>query len=123
MANGKFKDPNTSATWVLSLQCLEDGQRWFGDQINPRDYKHHTLGLCGEVGEFANLIKKIDRGSLDVKSATVRHDLAMELTDVYVYLLNLAGIFGIDLEKSYLQVRAANEERFMKQRREREARG
>jgi NTP pyrophosphatase (non-canonical NTP hydrolase) len=77
---------------------------------------------CGEAGEFANLVKKIERGSLRLGDASVRLKLAMELTDTFVYMLNLAGLLGIDLEKSYHLVRGENEKRFMKERAEREAR-
>jgi NTP pyrophosphatase (non-canonical NTP hydrolase) len=79
--------------------------------------------MAGEVGEFANLVKKIERGSLRMGDAKVRLALSMELTDVFVYLLNLAGLVGVDLEKSYNYVRGENEKRFMAERAEREARG
>jgi NTP pyrophosphatase (non-canonical NTP hydrolase) len=80
------------------------------------------LALAGEVGELANIIKKVERGSLSFSDAKVRHHIAMELTDVYVYLLCLAGILQIDLEKAYDVVRMNNEHRFMEERRAREAR-
>lgn len=96
--------------------------RWFGD-VNGHvalSITHHTLALCGEVGELANIIKKVERGSLDFNDAKVRHHIAQEMTDVYVYLLNLAGLLKIDLEKAYTLVRANNEQRFMEERRIRE---
>jgi NTP pyrophosphatase (non-canonical NTP hydrolase) len=70
------------------------------------------LGLTGEVGELANLIKKADRGSIDLNEAVWRHKAIMELTDVYIYVLNLAALLGVDLDKSYEQKRAENERRF-----------
>ena len=54
--------------------------------------------------------------SLDFASASVRTDLAMELTDVFVYTLNLAGMLGIDLAKTYEIVRTNNDKRFTAER-------
>jgi NTP pyrophosphatase (non-canonical NTP hydrolase) len=105
----------------LEEQCLEDSQRWFGDQgLTPADLKHHILALCGEVGEVANLAKKADRGSLDPHSAEFKHDLAMEVADVFTYLLNIAGLLRVDLEAAYYAKRDVNEARFTAARRERE---
>lgn len=102
-------------------QCIQDSEKWFGDSACVYSIPHHTLAMAGEVGEFANIVKKIERGSLSIHDAAVRYNLAMELTDVFVYMLNLAGLLGVDLEKSYMHVRAQNEKRFTEQRQVREA--
>jgi NTP pyrophosphatase (non-canonical NTP hydrolase) len=104
----------------LEKQCLEDSQRWFGDQAASRSLPHFALAMAGEVGEFCNIVKKVDRGSLQFGDATVRHELAMELTDVFVYMLNIAGMMQIDLAKTYELVRNQNEIRFMQERQIRE---
>lgn len=109
-----------SPTYARSLQCVEDSKRWFGDSYAHDNVPHHTLALAGEVGELANIIKKIERGSLSIKDAKVRHHIAMEMADIYVYLLNLAGLMHIDLERAYDLVRSQNETRFMEERRRRE---
>jgi NTP pyrophosphatase (non-canonical NTP hydrolase) len=51
--------------------------------------------LVGEVGELANILKKVDRGdfSLDV----VRVDMSRELADIQAYLDILASELGINL--------------------------
>lgn len=110
-----------SHTGALAKQCVEDSVRWFGDSTITHSVPHHALAMAGEVGEFCNIVKKIERGSLDFSEASVRYQLAMELTDVYVYLLNLAGLLDVDLEQSYRIVRANNDHRFLVQRKEREA--
>jgi len=51
--------------------------------------------LCGELGEAANLIKKIERGDMTLDEARV--DLADELADVLTYLDLLAHRAGINL--------------------------
>jgi NTP pyrophosphatase (non-canonical NTP hydrolase) len=118
-------DKKPSTTGMLSIQCREDSVRWFGDSGVAEGFPalmHHSLALAGEVGEFCNIVKKIDRGSLNLGDAIVRKDLAFELADVYIYTLNLAGLMGIDLEDLYKIKRAENDQRFMVQRRLREAR-
>ncbi len=104
----------------MSRQCLEDSERWFGDSHVAKSIPHHTLAMAGEVGEFANIVKKIERGSLSMSDPAVRVQLAMELTDIFTYMLNLAGLIGIDLERSYVHVRTENQRRFTKERQERD---
>lgn len=99
-----------SETFRLSQQCLADSELWF--PAKAHSLVHHTLALCGEAGELANLVKKLDRGDLDIKDASVRHKVMMETTDVYVYNLNIAGLLGLDLERSYEIVRGENMRRF-----------
>lgn len=106
----------------LARQCGEDSDRWFGD-MNAHNIAHHSLGLAGEVGEFCNIVKKIDRGSLDIRDASTRYQLMMELTDAFVYTLNLADLLHIDLGHSYAHVRGLNEKRFMEERERRTSNG
>lgn len=109
----------------IAKQCLDDSDRWFGDQPLQlrRSVAYHALAMCGEAGEFANVVKKVERGSLSIKDSQVRYQLMMELTDVFVYLMNLAGIMGIDMFKAYAHVRKLNEERFTDERSKREQNG
>lgn len=100
---------------ILVKQCLRDSERWFGlggDEVSVRQLVHHALSMCGEAGEFANIVKKIDRGSLDINTALVQHDLEEELVDTFIYLLNIAGMLKIDLLKAFMAKRDANEKRF-----------
>ncbi len=75
-----------------------------------------TNALAGEVGEVANLVKKVVRsvvyGRGDLRLDDVRQELAEEITDVFTYLLTIAGLLGLDLEKTYLQKLEKNRKRF-----------
>lgn len=51
--------------------------------------------LVGEIGEFANISKKVDRGDLTIDEA--KEDLAKEIADVQIYLDLMANNLGIDL--------------------------
>ena len=54
--------------------------------------------LVGEVGEYANLRKKFERGDIDQE--TFDREAAKELADVACYLDLLANRLGIDLGKA-----------------------
>jgi len=57
--------------------------------------------VLGELGEAANLIKKIERGDLSLEEA--RGDLGKELADVQVYLDILAFRAGVNLGDATIQ--------------------
>jgi NTP pyrophosphatase (non-canonical NTP hydrolase) len=94
----------------MGLGADADSKRWF--KKTAQDPVFMTLCLLGEGGELANIVKKIARGSLDPKDATVRYDVQMEMADVFTYLLALSVLLGVDLEKAYYHKRALNEKRF-----------
>ena len=109
----------------LVRQCREDSKRWFPETIKTHDQygdlsekllleaiKHHTLAMVGEVGEFVNLVKKIDRGDKAFTEQIMQFDLKDELTDVFIYLLNLAALLDFDLLAQYVSKRKVNESRF-----------
>ena len=54
--------------------------------------------VLGELGEAANLIKKVERGDLTLDDA--RADLAKEFADVVTYLDILAFRAGVDLGRA-----------------------
>jgi NTP pyrophosphatase (non-canonical NTP hydrolase) len=54
-----------------------------------------TLGLAGEAGEFANLVKKLTAHGHDISTET----LADELGDVLWYVAEAASACGLELEK------------------------
>lgn len=99
----------------LAKQCVSDSEEWFGDSAVVYSIPYHTLAMAGEVGEFAKLVHKIERGSLSIQDAKVRYELAMKLTNVFVDMLQLAGLLHIDLEQTYMMVRADNKKRIKRE--------
>lgn len=69
-----------------------------------------TVALTAEVGEFANLAKKVAWGDFALQDG--RPQLASELADIFIYLLKLSGQLGIDLETEFHQKMKMNDERF-----------
>lgn len=85
----------------------------WGEPIRPNnlgELEHGVVCLAGEVGEFANEVKKIVRGDVPFEGGYA--GLREELTDVFIYLMKLCNQLGIDLEKAYLEKLAVNRERF-----------
>jgi NTP pyrophosphatase (non-canonical NTP hydrolase) len=120
-AEQQYMDTHAAMVFeLLERQCIQDTEDWFGDSPVAFSLVHHSLSMCGEAGEYANLIKKIDRGSLDYGDAKVRYELMMEHADMMTYLFNLGGIMGANAYLAYKKKRAQNVERFTKQRIERE---
>lgn len=54
--------------------------------------------VCGELGEAANIIKKIERNDMTLDEA--RESLAKEFADIVTYLDILAMRAGVDLGKA-----------------------
>lgn len=93
-------------------QCHEDSKEWFPNKV--KDLGYFTVCLAGEVGEFANLIKKAMRGTHDLSDDEFFIDVAFELTDVLIYVAIIAGALNLDLEELYTIKREVNSERFGK---------
>lgn len=71
----------------------EDGSDWsLGDWCTA---------VTGELGEAANIIKKVKRGDLTLDEA--RQSLADEFADIVTYLDILANQAGIDLGKATIE--------------------
>lgn len=89
-------------------QCLCDSEAWFPMQAGEPPFL--MLCLVGEVGEAANHLKKVERGSHEYRN--IREAYCEELVDVFIYLMNLVGIAGIDLVAAYKKKRNFNVQRF-----------
>ena len=77
---------------------------------NLHELEHLVVCLIGEVGEFANELKKVVRG--DALYEERQAALAEELTDTFIYLIKIAAQTGIDLESEYLKKLEKNRRRF-----------
>lgn len=62
------------------------------------NYIYPVLGLCGEVGEVAEKIKKIIRDEQNQVTDEKRQEIAKELGDVLWYLSQLSSEFGLSLD-------------------------
>lgn len=74
------------------------------------------ISITGELGEVANIIKKVLRG--DFSLSEKKAELSEEVADIFIYLLKISYQLNIDLEQSYLSKMRKNVERFRKYERE-----
>ena len=72
--------------------------------------EYPTLGLTGEAGEVANVVKKIQRDHGGVINDDIREKLKDELGDVLWYISACADELGITLD----QIAAYNVEKLAK---------
>jgi NTP pyrophosphatase (non-canonical NTP hydrolase) len=70
----------------------DDGSDW-----SPAQW---LQAVVGELGEYANLHKKVERG--DFTLAEAKQGLADELADVVIYLDILAAQLGVDLGEAVM---------------------
>lgn len=77
---------------------------------NLHELEHLVVCLVGEVGEFANELKKVVRGDAPYEERQAA--LAEELTDTFIYLIKIAAQTGVDLESEYLKKLEKNSRRF-----------
>jgi len=76
--------------------------------------KNLVLALVGEAGELASVIQwleNVDKEFLD-NNFDVRQDLADELADVFIYLLRIADVAGIDILQASEQKMQKNNARY-----------
>jgi NTP pyrophosphatase (non-canonical NTP hydrolase) len=65
---------------------------------SPADW---LMAVTGELGELANLLKKVHRG--DFEQEDVQQEIADELADVAIYLDLLALRLGVRLDKAIVR--------------------
>jgi NTP pyrophosphatase (non-canonical NTP hydrolase) len=96
---------------LLNMQREFDQQHgWSLDNVTPHRrldvFEREIIGLIGEVGELANLVKK---ARLDVDrfvSATeafnqITADMKEELVNIFIYLLRLFQLTETDIAAEY----------------------
>lgn len=94
-------------------QCEHDSNRWFPN--NNHDLAFLTLCLAGEVGELANKVKKVERGSTLIQTPKTLQEIVEEINDIRVYLYNVMGLHTFDdvnWEDEWNRKRTFNEDRF-----------
>lgn len=90
-------------------QMIADSTEWFGKE-SAIDIIEKVLGLNGEAGEAADVIKKFLRGSLTWEEAGPL--FAEELVDVIIYVVICAKLINFDIVDGYIEKRQFNKERF-----------
>lgn len=107
---------------IVARQIGADERRGFPVHFGSDAERHDQLirdlvGLMGEIGEFANELKKVGLGLSNPKYAGPTLDKAAphlreELADAAIYLFRLTAILGGDLEQDILAKMNANDDRY-----------
>jgi NTP pyrophosphatase (non-canonical NTP hydrolase) len=84
------------------------GWTWEGqsDKEVLERLKYVTIALSGEVGEFANVVKKALRKNFPEGSLPDEEKMEMlreELTDVFIYTILASRVLKVDLEEAYFK--------------------
>ena len=98
---------------LIKIQREFDKKHGFNITKDPIDLKYDQIskdliGLFGEVGEFSNIIKKINL-MLDQKDNLIFEDIVQkesmmkeELIDIFIYFIRLCDFLDIDFENEFL---------------------
>ncbi|OBQ67799.1 hypothetical protein [Mesorhizobium erdmanii] len=107
---------------LIEQQVERDRRRGFpvdfaSDSERLNQLMRDLVGLLGEVGEFANLLKKVGLahstpGYVAPLLSEVNAELREELADVAIYLFRLVTILDGDLERDILRKVGINDERY-----------
>tara|TARA_R110002073_G_scaffold177188_12_gene335181 strand:- start:12634 stop:12987 length:354 start_codon:yes stop_codon:yes gene_type:complete len=90
-----------------------------GDAPSILDFlRSDVVGLCGEVGEVAGIVKTLGlestQGDVQVELKKRMPDLHEELIDVLIYLVRIIDYLEVDVESVYMDKLKKNEVRFAK---------
>ena len=107
---------------ILEKQVALDEDIGFPVKFSDSSARYDQLtkdlvGLFGEIGEFSNIVKKIniklanpDKYELELDAAEER--LREEFSDTLIYILRIAAILNIDIEKEVLKKMLVNKNRY-----------
>lgn len=98
----------------VSEMLLAASQRWFPQIYNRPPFDqliHMVLGVTGEAGELANVVKKINRNRNETTEEMVEW-LLTETADVMVYCLLIFALYDVDPMQIIAAKHQQNELRF-----------
>ena len=112
--------PTMDIKQLIQLQLDSDKNLGFKNNRphNLDDLAYSTIGITGELGEFADLVKKklrlekYGKERTDEKRKEFELKMKEELVDVFIYLMKLAAILEMDIEKEYLRKNRAVRKRY-----------
>lgn len=107
---------------LIEIQISADRRRGFNVDFDTEieclsQLEKDVVGIVGEIGEFANLLKKIRLAATrpEYNGPSLREvnlELREELADAFIYLIRLSVILGGNLEADLVQKMQLNETRY-----------
>src|SRR5581483_11371034 len=111
---------------MRTIEDFQEFHRWLDEQKSFNgDIALNMMLLSGEVGELAQVLKKVhhmqdpqrndgETKTLEEALAVHREDIGQELADCLAYIFKLANYTGVDLQQAYLTKMEKNLERTWK---------
>ncbi|MEZ7204322.1 hypothetical protein [Pseudoalteromonas sp. DY56-GL79] len=108
---------------IREIQIKQDIELNFPVHFISKEDKYVQLskdliGLFGEIGEFSNLVKKIqlkiDGKGYSIDEENIESMLIEEWVDSFIYMLRISEILEIDIEKEVIKKIKINRERYGK---------
>ena len=98
---------------------IREYQAWLQEWDEARDWdrvlpSHTLLHAVEEMGEISKLVQMIEgyRAPIPPILTRIRHELALELSDLQVMIFKLAYLCGIDMEEAMIRGQAKADQRF-----------
>ncbi len=102
----KIKEQPTLSDLQTYVQKVCEANGW-----DKASHLQTWLLFTEEIGELAKSIRDIDNLYQEKEKAGVRENMEGEFADVLSYLLHLANIFDVDLERAFREKEAINAQR------------
>jgi NTP pyrophosphatase (non-canonical NTP hydrolase) len=111
---------------ILKMQKSFDSKHgWSLKNNSPKErleiINKDLIGLIGEVGEFSNIIKKLNliaevENTKNFESNFIEKKIHLEeeLIDSFIYILRIATHLEVDITENYLRKLSINQRRFAK---------
>lgn len=100
-------------------RIFDEAHDWLVDKNNSKELldsaQKNALGVVAELGEFINILKKIEREKPNEYAYFIEQEkehLDEELIDTLIYLLRLFNELDVDVEATFLKKQKANDARF-----------
>ncbi|RKH37995.1 hypothetical protein [Corallococcus sicarius] len=107
---------------IIESQIIADRRRGFqvdfdSDAERVTQLEMDLVGLVGEIGEFANVLKKVrlaiaHAGYKGPSLGDVAPGLREELADAIIYLIRLSAVLGGNLESDLINKMRVNDARY-----------
>ncbi|MDP3956206.1 MAG: MazG nucleotide pyrophosphohydrolase domain-containing protein [Candidatus Doudnabacteria bacterium] len=93
---------------------INDYQKYIEEMIEARGFKNTRAEIfmlfLEECGEMAKAARHFEQMRVDEGSSKEEH-LDHEIADVFIYLLNICNVYGVDLEKAFREKEEINKKR------------